>query len=45
MQANQKENLYASIYAYLKDSKAHAKLESVKLKDCKVSEGLLMRKN
>ena len=45
MQANQKENLYASIHAYLEDFKASAKPDSVKLKGCKGSKGLLMREN
>ena len=45
MQANQKENLYASIHAYLKDSEVHANLESIKLKNCRVSKSLLMQEN
>lgn len=46
IQANQKENLYASIHAYLEDAGAHAKPEGVKLKDCMVSkDDLLMREN
>ena len=42
MQANQKENLYTSICAYLKDSEVHAKPKSIKLKDCRVNKSLLM---
>lgn len=45
MQANQKENLYASISAYLKDLGTNVKPKSVKLKDYKVSESLLMKEN
>lgn len=37
--------MYASIYAYLEDFKVHAKPKSIKLKDCKVSKGLLIREN
>ena len=45
MQANQKENLYTSICAYLKDLGVHAKPEGVKLKDCRVNKNLLMQKD
>ena len=45
MQANQKKNSYASIHVYLENSEVHAKLKSVKLKDCRVSKGLLMQEN
>lgn len=43
--ANQKDNLYISIHAHLKDPTKHAKPNSIKLKDCKVSEGLLIKRN
>ena len=45
MQANQKEDLYASICAYLKDSKAYAKPESIKLEGCTVNKSLVMKEN
>lgn len=45
MQANQKENLYTSICVYLEDLEAHAKPEGIKLKSCRVSKGLLMKRN
>lgn len=43
--ANLKDDLYNSIRAYLKDFTEHAKPEGIKLKGCRVSKGLLMKKN
>ena len=45
MQANQKENSYASIHAYLKDYAMHAKPKTLKLRGCRVNKSLLMKKN
>ena len=45
MQANQKEDLYIGICAYLKDSEAHARPKGVKLKDYRVSKSLLIKEN
>ena len=43
--ANQKNNSYSSIHIHLEDFTKHAKPESVKLKGCRVSKGLLMKRN
>lgn len=43
--ANQKDDLYNSICAHLEDSTKHAKPEDVKLKGCRISKGLLMKRN
>ena len=43
--ANQKDNLFTNICAYLKDPTMHAKSEDVKLKGCRVSKDLLIKEN
>ena len=43
--ANQKDDLYISFCTHLEDLIKYAKPDSVKLKDCKISKGLLMKKN
>lgn len=45
MNANQKDNLFTNICAYLKDPTMHAKSEGIKLKGCRVSKGLLIKEN
>ena len=44
MQVNQKEDSYNNIKAYLEDSKVYAKPYNIKIKGCKTSEGLLMKR-
>lgn len=43
--ANQKNDSYSSICAHLEDPTKHTKSKSVKLKGCRVSKSLLMKKN
>lgn len=43
--ANRKDDSYISIRAHLEDPTKHAKPDGVKLKGCRVSEGLLMKGN
>lgn len=43
--ANQKDKLYSVICSHLEDFTKHAKSEGVKLKSCRVSKGLLMKRN
>lgn len=45
IEANQKDNLCANIYAHFEDFKVHAKPESLKLKSCRVSKSLLIKEN
>lgn len=45
IEANQKNDLSSSLCMHLKDSKAHAKLEDIKLKRCRISERLFIKEN
>lgn len=45
MNANRKDDWYASIRAYLGNPTMHAKPEDVKIRGCRMSKGLLMKEN